>query len=145
MNPWRSVWGRPLDDPGGLAIRRTIRRPRVGRDAAVVAVQDRAFEPFADDEVDRPSGPRGERHHDGLAAFAQHGQCPVAAFEGEIFDAGTDRFGHPQPVEREQRDQRVIAGAGESGGDEHGAEFVAVQADGVGLVVQLWSADMHRR
>ena len=56
-----------------------------------------------------------------------------------------DRFGHAQPVECEQRDQRVIACAGESGGDEHGAELVAVQTDGVRLVVDLRAANVHGR
>jgi hypothetical protein len=37
-----------------------------------------------------------------------------------------DRFRDPWPVEREQRDEGVVAGAGESGGDEHRPEFVAV-------------------
>ena len=37
----------------------------------------------------------------------------------------------------------MVAGAGESGGDEHGADFVAVQSGRVRLVVQAWSTNMH--
>jgi hypothetical protein len=38
----------------------------------------------------------------------------------------------------------VVAGAGQTGGDEQGAEFVAVQSGGVGLVVESGTADVHR-
>ena len=40
------------------------------------------------------------------------------------------RFGDPQPVQREQRDQRAVAEIAEPGLDEERAEFVAVQAEG---------------
>ena len=48
-----------------------------------------------------------------------------------------------KPVQREERDQRVVASAGESGGDEHRPDFVAVETGGVGLVVQTRSPDMN--
>jgi hypothetical protein len=51
-------------------------------------------------------------------------------------------FGDPQPPSREQRDQRVLARCAESGRDEQGADLVAVQADGVRLVVQSRAADV---
>jgi hypothetical protein len=44
---------------------------------------------------------------------------------------------YPQAVEGEQGDQRVLDGRAEPGGDEEGAEFVAVQGGGTRLVVQL--------
>ncbi len=49
------------------------------------------------------------------------------------------------PFNASNENQRVIAGAGEAGGDEHRADLVAVQAGGVGLVIQAWSAHMHGR
>jgi hypothetical protein len=39
----------------------------------------------------------------------------------------------------------VLGCGAEPGGDEENADFVAVQADGVGLVAGEWSADLHRR
>ena len=68
----------------------------------------------------------------------------MAAFEAELFDVGADRFGDPQPVERQQAEQRMVTGAAEPGGDEHGADLVAVQAGRVRLVVEARSADVHR-
>ena len=51
----------------------------------------------------------------------------MAALEAEAFDVGAGGFRDPEPVERQQREQRVIAGASEAGGDEEGADLVAVQ------------------
>ena len=59
----------------------------------------------------------------------------MPALEAERVDVGADRFGDAQPVQREQRDQGVIARRGQSGGDEDGAELVAVEVGDVGLVV----------
>ena len=72
------------------------------------------------------------------------GEGAVAAFETELFDVGADRFGHPQAVEREQAEQRMVAGVAEPGGDEHGADLVAVEAGGVRLVVEARAAHVHR-
>ena len=55
----------------------------------------------------------------------------MAPFEAELFDVGAGRFGDPQPIQRQEADERVVAGAGESGGDEHGTDFVAVQSCGI--------------
>ena len=54
------------------------------------------------------------------------------------------RFGDAQSVEGEQAQQRVVAGAGEAGGDEHGADLVAVEPDCVRFVVEARPADMDR-
>ncbi len=67
----------------------------------------------------------------------------MAAFEPEAFDVSPDRFGDPQPVQRQQADQGVVAGPAETGGDQQRADFVAVQAGGVGLVVQAGPTHMH--
>ena len=99
--------------------------------ATVVAVQDRALEAFPDDQVDGPGSSWGKWHRHGLAALAEHGECAVPAFERKILDPCSDRFGDTQPVQREQRDQRVIACPRETGSDQHRAELVAIETDRV--------------
>jgi hypothetical protein len=69
----------------------------------------------------------------------------MAALDAERLDVRADRFGHPQPAERQQRDESVLGCRSEAGGDEQRSDLVAVQADGVGLVVDPGPADMHRR
>ena len=63
----------------------------------------------------------------------------------EGLDVGPDRFGDPQPVERQHRDQRMLGCGAEPSGDEEGADLVAVQADGVGFVVDPGAPDMDCR
>ena len=85
-----------------------------------------------------------ERDGDSLGALAQNGEGAVSALDGERLDVGPDGFGDPQPVQRQQGDQRVLSGGAEPGGDEQRPDFVAVQAYGMGLVVDPGPADMHR-
>jgi hypothetical protein len=40
---------------------------------------------------------------------------PVAAFQVEVLDVGAGGLGDPQPVQREQRDQRMLCGRPEPG------------------------------
>jgi hypothetical protein len=68
--------------------------------------EDRSVRSFSDVEVERPSGTRGERDRHPFAALAQHPQRPVSALDVQIRDVGAERFGDPQPVQRQQRDQR---------------------------------------
>jgi hypothetical protein len=42
----------------------------------------------------------------------------VPALDAQGPDVGTDGFGHPQPVEGQQRDERVLGGRAEPGGDQ---------------------------
>ena len=63
----------------------------------------------------------------------------------ERLDVRPGRFGDPEPVEREERDERVLGGGAESRGDEQGTDRVAVQANDVGLVVDPGAADMNCR
>src|SRR5262245_24797239 len=49
------------------------------------------------------------------------------------------------PVQREQRDRRMLARRTKSGSDQQGAELVAVQGDGMGLVVHPRTADVRGR
>jgi len=62
-----------------------------------------------------------------------------------VLDVRADSLGDPQPVQREQGDQGMLAGNPEPGGDQQGAELVAVQGDGMGLVVHPRTADMRCR
>jgi len=66
----------------------------------------------------------------------------VAALEAQVLDVGAGGLGDPQAVEREQGDQRMLGRRAEPGGNEQGAELVAVQRDGVGLVVRPRPPDM---
>jgi len=59
----------------------------------------------------------------------------VAALEAEVVDVGAGGLGDPQAVQREQGDKRMFCRRAEPGGDQQGAELVAVQRDGMGLVV----------
>jgi hypothetical protein len=52
----------------------------------------------------------------------------VSTLEAEGVDVGAERLGDPQPVERQHRDEGVVAGTGEPRGHEDGAELVAVKA-----------------
>ncbi len=52
----------------------------------------------------------------------------MSSFDAEGLDICPDHFGHPQSVERQQRDQRVLAGRAEPGGSEKRADLVAVQS-----------------
>jgi len=55
----------------------------------------------------------------------------VTSFEAEPVDISTRRLRHPQPVERQQRDQGVLGGRPESGGNEQRSDLVSVQAGGM--------------
>jgi len=67
----------------------------------------------------------------------------VAPFDPHGLNVSSGGLRHPQPVQGQQRDQRVLGGRAQAGGDEQGAELVAVQGGGVGLVVQPRPADVH--
>jgi hypothetical protein len=92
---------------------------------------------FADGEVDRPRGPRRQRDGHHLAALTGNRKRPVPAFQAQVLDVSTAGFGDPQPVQREQGDQRMLQRRAESGGDQQRAELVAVQRDSMGFVVHL--------
>jgi hypothetical protein len=55
----------------------------------------------------------------------------VTAFEARVLDVGTGGFRHTQPVQGEQRNQRVFCGRAETGGGEEASDLVAVQGCGV--------------
>jgi hypothetical protein len=51
----------------------------------------------------------------------------------------------PQPVQGEQGNQRMLGRCAEPGGDQQGAELVAVQRGGTGLIVHPRTADVGGR
>jgi hypothetical protein len=64
----------------------------------------------ADGQVERPGGPRRQRDGHDLAALirAGDGQSPVPALEAQVLDVGVGGFRYAKPVQREQRDQRLL-------------------------------------
>ena len=80
-----------------------------------------------------------------LAVLAGHRQRPVAALEAQVLDVGAGSFRYPQPVQREQRDQRMHRWRPETSGDEERAELVAVQRSRVRLVIDPRTADVRGR
>ena len=90
------------------------------------------------------SSTRARRQRDGhhLPALARDRQRPVPALQAQVLDVGAGRFGDAQAVQREQRDQRMLERWAEPGGDQERAELVAVQGDGMRLVLQPRTADV---
>jgi hypothetical protein len=70
-------------------------------------------------------------------------ESPVAAFQIEVLDVGAGGLGDPQPVQREQRDQRMLCRRPEPGGCQQRAELVAVERGGVRLVVHPRTTDVR--
>ena len=70
-------------------------------------------------------------------------RCPRSRPRCSISAPG--RLRHSQPVQGEQGNQRVLQRRAKAGGDQHGAEFVAVQGGGMRLVVQPRAADVRGR
>jgi hypothetical protein len=64
---------------------------------------------------------RRERDGDDLAALAGNGESPVAAFQIEVLDVGAGGLGDPQPVQREQRDRRMLCRRPEPGYQQRAA------------------------
>jgi hypothetical protein len=104
--------------------------------------ENRALAAFADRQVDRPRSPRRERDHGLLAALTDDRQGAVPALHAQRLDVRADSFRHPQPVERQQRNQSMLGRAGQPGCHQNGAGLVAVQADRMGLAGQPRPPDM---
>jgi hypothetical protein len=128
--------GHPADNPGGAVPVQPL---------SVRAEENRPAHALADGQVDRPGRARCQRDGDDLAALARDDQRAVPALDAQVLDVSAGGLGDPQPVERQQRDQRVLARRSEPSGNKQLPEFVAVQPGGVRLVVQTGSADMDGR
>jgi len=128
--------GDPPDDAGGAVP---------VQPASVDAAEERAFGALIEGQVDRPCGAGCERGGDHLAARAGDDRGAVPAFQPQLLDIGAGRLRDPQPIGGEQRDQGVLGGRAEPGGDQDRGELVAVQRRGVRLVIQPWAADVRGR
>ena len=78
-----------------------------------------------------------------FAAIVHDHQGPVTAIHAYRLDVRAERFADPQPVEGEERDQRVITRGTKAGLDEEAAELVAVQPEGAGLDIDLGASDVR--
>lgn len=125
--------GDPADDPPGAMPVQAV---------SIGSQEDRSFAAFTGREVNGPSGTRGERDGTYLAALACDDERPVAAFDAHGLDIGAGGFGNPQPVQRQQGDQRVLRSRAESRGDQQRPQFVSVQPHCVGFVIDARTADM---
>jgi len=91
--------GHPAHDPRGtVPVQPT----------AIRSQEDRAFAALARRQVDRPRRARQGRNGGNLSALALDGQGAVPTLLPEPLDVRTNGFRYPQPVEREQRDQRML-------------------------------------
>jgi hypothetical protein len=126
----------PADDPpGAMAV----------QPPPVRGKEDRTISAFIGGQVDRSGGAGCQRDGDDLAALAGDGKGPVPAFQAQLLDVGAGGLRYPQPVQREQGDQRMLGRRAEPGSDQHGAELVAVQSGAVRFVVQPRPADVGGR
>jgi hypothetical protein len=96
----------PADDPPGTV---PVQPPPVR------GQEHRTISAFAGGQVDRPRGPRRQRDSDDLAALAGDGQRPVPALQAQLLDVGAGGLRDPQPVQREQGDQRMLGRQAEPG------------------------------
>ena len=112
---------------------------------AVSVQEDGAFFTLPDAEVDGAGSAGCGGDGGDLATLADDRQDAVPAFRPQVLNAGVQRLGDTQPVQSEQKRQGVVAASSESGLDQEHAEFDAIQAGGVGLVVQPRATDVHRR
>jgi hypothetical protein len=93
--------------------------------------EDRALETLANREVESPGDPRRQRHRDDLATFAGNCEGPMTSLQAQRVNIRAEGFGDAQPVQRQQRHQRVVPCGRETRSDEQRAELVAIQARGV--------------
>ena len=70
-------------------------------------------------------------------------RCPRSI--PSALDVCASGLGDPQPVKRQQRDQRMLPGWSEPSGDQQRTELIAVQGDSVGLVIQTRPPHMRSR
>ena len=128
--------GDPADDPPSAVP---------VQPSAIGGQEDPSVAALVDGQVDRPGGARRERDRNHLATLAGDHQGPVPPLDTQRFDAGAGGLRHPQPVEGQQRDQRVLTGRAEPGGDQHRAKLTTVQPGGVRFIIQPGPADVSRR
>ncbi len=69
----------------------------------------------------------------------------MPALQAQVLDVSAGGLRDPQPVQREQRDQRMLGRRAEPGCHQQRAELVAVQGGGMGLIIQAGTADVRGR
>jgi hypothetical protein len=69
----------------------------------------------------------------------------MPALQAQLLDVSAGGLRDPQPVQREQRDQRMLERRPEPGGHQQRSHLVAVQGGGVGLVIQAGPPDVGGR
>ena len=69
----------------------------------------------------------------------------MTAFESDIVGVSVERLGDAESVQSKEACQRMVSCSGESGLDEEGAEFVAVQPVHGGLLTEPGSSDVGSR
>jgi hypothetical protein len=69
----------------------------------------------------------------------------VATLQAQVLDISAGGLGDPQPVQREQRDQRMLGRRAEPCGHQQGAQLVAVQGGGMRLIIQPRPPDVGGR
>jgi hypothetical protein len=106
--------------------------------------EDWALETLADRQVEGSGNPRRQRHRDDLAALTGHAQRPMSALQAQRVDISAEGLGDTQPIQRQQRHQRVVWCRGQTRGDEQRPEFVAIQASRVRLVIEPGATHMNR-
>ena len=67
----------------------------------------------------------------------------MPALQTQVLDVGAGGLRDPQPVQREQGNQRMLDTRAEPRGYQQGAELVTVQRDGVGFVVNPRTANVR--
>ncbi|MGH2354783.1 MAG: hypothetical protein ACRDJN_24505 [Chloroflexota bacterium] len=123
-----------LVTPARLASRRTIRVAawRSSRRPDRLSSSGPAVRSSAAASTARAT-PRRERDDSEFVALAEDRDGAVASFGLEVLDVDGAGLAYPQSKQPEQTRQRVVDGAGCGGLGDEGAEFHAVQAEGVRL------------
>lgn len=71
--------------------------------------EDRALEALTDRKIEDSGDARRQRHRHNLPALASHRQDPMTALQAQRLDIGAQGFRDAQPVQRQQRYQRVVS------------------------------------
>lgn len=128
MNAWHSVWGADvLDDPGPAGGAADNPGRAVPVQPPAVSLEDGPLSALAGGQINRAGGVWRKRHGHHLAALAGDHQSPVAALDGLSLDVGADGLGYAQPVERQERDERMLARRAEPCRYQQRARFVTIQ------------------
>ncbi len=136
----------PLGDAGSSCQAPNNPCRAVPVEAVAQAVQeDEPLTSLTDGQVYGPGRARSQRDGHHLASLAGDGEGPVSPLEAKAFNVGADGLRHPQPVEDKQRDQGMVAGARQSGCHQQGTHLVAVEASGMGLVVEAGTTHVYAR